>query len=100
MPAQTINVPTNYSAVGTPTGGGGVPTCLLIAICTSSAAFATDALAGGGGGAASVPMCFYATYFKYITASHMVCAHRKQTGISLSTPPPPSPGRAEHPFPS
>jgi hypothetical protein len=85
MSAQTIIVPTNYFAVGTPTGGGGVPTCLLLAICTSMCRFCHGCPSWGG--AARVPMRFYATHLKYITAFHTVCAHRKQTGISLSTPP-------------
>jgi hypothetical protein len=34
-------------------------------------------------------MRFYASHLKYITALHTVCAPRKHTGISLSTPPPP-----------
>ncbi len=86
MLAQTINVPTNQSAVGTPTGGV-VPTCLLIAICTSMCSFCHGCPSWGGCPCARVPMRFYATHFKYITASHMVCARRKQTGISLRNPP-------------
>ncbi len=83
MSAQTIIVPTNYFAVGTPTGRG-VPTRLLIAICTLTCRFCHGCPSRGG--AARGPMRFYATHLKYITAFHTVCTHRKQTGISLSTP--------------
>ncbi len=60
MFAQTTFVPTNYFAFGTPSVRG-VPTCSLIAICTSMCRFCHGCPSGGGGGGARVPLRFYAT---------------------------------------
>jgi hypothetical protein len=95
MFAQITFVPTNYFAVGTPRVGG-VPTCTLIAICTLCAASAMDALVRGGCPCAHALLC-YSTQVHY--CRYTVCAHRKQTGISLSTPSSPF-ELAELPFPS
>ncbi len=97
MFAQTTFVPTNYFAVGTPTGWGGAHVLAYSYMHFYVSASASDALAGG---AARVPMCFYATHLKYITV-FIRSAHTGNKLVSALVPrPPPLPERAEHPFPS
>jgi hypothetical protein len=86
MFVQTINVPINQFAVGTLMGGG-VPTCLLIAVCALlCAAAATDALGGGGCPFAHALLRYS---FKYITASLWSALTENKLVSALVPRPPP-----------